>query len=170
MGRERRGRPSPHEARGTSSAGLTLATPTQPAPQLTYGAYLLSNLIQDVTIQTVFTNPVYYTWYTYMSWFVVWTCGSYFASFVLFMLVEAPCGNLQKLLMGGGKRAPTPRGSAKTVDSRPAGPEGVGLGTAATFNPTTLTARSRADSPAASPRAKRKSSWGAADAADAEAA
>lgn len=116
-----------------------------PLAKLTYGAYLLHNLIEDVASQTVFSNPIYYTTYFYLSWWVAFVCGSYFASFVMFMLIEAPCGNLQKLLLTprrrGGRGEEGSRGNGE-ARAKSIHPEGVGLSNQATFNQTALEASS----------------------------
>lgn len=72
-----------------------------PIAKLTYGAYLLSILIQNVVTQSLITDPVYYNTWTTLSYWVSFICGAYFMSFLLFMCVEAPFGNLLKFAMKG---------------------------------------------------------------------
>ena len=69
-----------------------------PLAKLTYGAYLIHMLYpQALLTSTDATTAYYHTAYTLGMW-LVFTVGSYFWSAILFMVVEAPFGNLQKLL------------------------------------------------------------------------
>jgi len=126
--------------RGWILSGMLKGWFWAPLAKLTYGAYLLSNLIQDVAAQTAFSNPIYYTTYFYLSWWVAFVCGSYFASFVMFMLIEAPCGNLQKLLLSCcmPRRRSESGSQAGESHAQKIHPEGVGLSNQATFNQTAL--------------------------------
>jgi peptidoglycan/LPS O-acetylase OafA/YrhL len=75
-----------------------------PLAKLTYGAYLIHMLYpQALLTSTDATTFYYHTSHTLGMW-LVFTIGSYFWSAILYMVVEAPFGNLQKLIFSGGRQ------------------------------------------------------------------
>jgi len=72
-----------------------------PIAKLTYCAYLITYVVQDVVTQSLITHPVYHNAYTTLSYWVAFICGGYFFSFLCYMAVEAPFGNMLRLVLKG---------------------------------------------------------------------
>ncbi len=70
-----------------------------PLAKLTYCAYLITIVIQDVVTQSLINHPVYYNTWTMLSYWVAFVCGGYAISLVCFLCVEAPFGGMLRLLM-----------------------------------------------------------------------
>ena len=70
-----------------------------PLAKLTYCAYLITIVIQDVTTQSLMNRPAYYNTWTMLSYWVVFVVGGYAVSLVCYLCVEAPFGNMLKMLV-----------------------------------------------------------------------
>jgi hypothetical protein len=92
-----------------------------PLAKLTYCAYLITIVLQDVVTQSLINHPVYYNTWTMLSYWCTFVCGGYAISLVCYMCVEAPFGNMLRLLMklmmpNPQRRSIEPASSEETID------------------------------------------------------
>ena len=96
-----------------------------PMAKLTYCAYLIAIVIQDVTTQSLINHPVYYNTWTMLSYWVVFVVGGYAVSFVCYMCVEAPFGSMLRNALSAMVPKPPQKAEEgkRTVEAEnPAGP------------------------------------------------
>jgi len=85
-----------------------------PFAKLTYGAYLIHMLYPQALLTSTDNNTAYYHSGNTLGMWLIFTLGSYFWAAILFLVVEAPFGNLQKLIM-----STIARGSSKGDNATP---------------------------------------------------
>ncbi|QDZ20678.1 acyltransferase domain-containing protein [Chloropicon primus] len=95
-----------------------------PLAKLTFCAYLIGIVIQDVTTQSLINHPVYYNTWTMLSYWVVFVVGAYALSLACYLCVEAPFGNMLRYMMSSvmptqAQRKRSPVGSAEPASLEP---------------------------------------------------
>ena len=107
--------------RGGLVAGVLSGAVWGPLAKLTYGAYLLQGPVIEAVYWGQQTEPVFFTFAGSLGRTIKFIVCSYVFGFFLYMLVEAPFGNLQKLVFGFTRRrapqAGTPRRASDGKDA-----------------------------------------------------